>query len=84
MATTDLLHTGRAATRRGSGRPAHALRAAVTPLIGIVGVVLVLVGVIAANAGSHAPSALGVDAAWALVGLGAIAWSATAARRRAG
>ena len=84
MATTDLLHTQRAAARGGAGRPGHALRAALTPLVGLVGVVLVLVGVVAANVGSHAPSALAVDGAWALVGLAAIAWSATARRRRAG
>jgi len=77
MATTDLLSS----TRTRSGRPALALRAAARGLALIAGVVLVLVSAVAASVGSHAPSALAVDAVWGAVGVAAIAW-ALAARRR--
>jgi hypothetical protein len=78
MATTDLLSSD---ARTRSARPAQALRATVRALAVLAGCALVLVGVIAAAAGSHAPSALAVDAAWGAVGVGALTWGLTARRR---
>ena len=78
MATTDLLTSD---ARARSARPGRALRATVRALAVLAGCALVLVGVIAAAAGSRAPSALAVDAAWGVIGVGVLTWGLTGRTR---